>query len=64
MNRDNLNELRQAVERLHKCKAFHIEDAAVIEKFGEKTVWSGVVPVFGLEEHPQATKCYACSSPI
>ena len=46
MNSLNLNELRQAVERLHNCKASHVEDITVIEKFGEKTVWSGVVSVF------------------
>jgi hypothetical protein len=64
MNSDNLNELRQAIERLHNCKASHIENVAVVEKFGEKTVWSGVVSVFSLKGHPQATKCYAWSSPI
>lgn len=64
MNSDNLNELRRAVERLHSCKASHIEDIAVIEKFGEKTVWSGIVSVFAITGHPQADKCYAWSSPI
>jgi len=61
---NNLKELKQAVERLHECTASHIEDVAVVEKFGEKTVWSGVVAVFRLKGHPQATKCYAWSSPI
>lgn len=64
MNRDDLHELKQAVERLHSCKASPIEDVTVIEKFGEKTVWSGVVSVFSLEGHPKTTKCYAWSSPI
>jgi len=36
----------------------------VVEKFGEKSVWSGIVSVFSLEGHPQATRCYAWSSPI
>jgi hypothetical protein len=61
---NSIDELRGAVERLHNCKASHIEDIAVIEKFGEKTVWSGIVSVFALSGHPQATKCYAWSSPI
>jgi hypothetical protein len=64
MNSDNLNELRRAVERLHNCKASHIDDITVIEKFGEKTIWSGVVSVFALSGHFKATKCYAWSSPI
>jgi hypothetical protein len=64
MNSVDLEELRKAVERLHNCKASHVEDIAVIEKFGEKTVWSGVVSVFEIRGHPQATKCYAWSSPI
>lgn len=64
MNSDNLNELKRAVERLHNCKASHIEDVTVIEKFGEKTVWGGVVSVFEIRGHPKATKCYAWSSPI
>jgi hypothetical protein len=37
---------------------------AVIEKFGEKTVWAGMVSVFILTGHSQAKKCYAWSSPI
>jgi hypothetical protein len=36
----------------------------VIEKFGEQTVWSGIVPVFALKGHSKADKCYAWSSPI
>jgi hypothetical protein len=64
MNSLNLKELKEAVERLHNCKASHIEDITVIEKFGEKTVWSGVVSVFEIKGHLQATKCYAWSSPI
>lgn len=61
---NKIDELKNAVERLHNCKASHIEDVTVIEKFGEKTVWSGVVSVFSLKGHPQATKCYAWSSPM
>lgn len=64
MNSDDLKDLRQAIERLHSCKASHIEDVAVVEMFGKEVVWGGVVSVFALEDHPQATKCYAWSSPI
>jgi len=61
---NNVDELKQAVERLHNCKASHIEDVVLVEKFGEKTVWGGVVSVFEIKGHSQATKCYAWSSPI
>lgn len=64
MGQPGNNELRQAVERLNNWKASHIKDITVIEKFGEKTVWSGVVSVFKIEGNPQADKCYAWSSPI
>ncbi len=65
MNNSEIEDIKQAVERLHNCKASHIEDdAAVIEKFGTETVWKGVVHVFKIEGHPKANKCYAWSSPI
>lgn len=64
MNSIDFEGLRGAIERLHSCNASHIEDITVIEKFGEKTVWSGIVSVFEIRDHPQANKCYAWSSPI
>jgi len=57
-------DLKQAVERLHNCQASFLEDVAVVEGFGEKTVWQGVVSVFDIKGHPQTTRCYAWSSPI
>lgn len=57
-------ELKTAVENLHDCKASFIEDVIILEKFGNETVWSGTVSVFSIEDHPQATKAYAWSSPI
>jgi hypothetical protein len=57
-------ELKRAVERLHNCRATFLEDVLVVEKFGEKTVWSGIVSIFLIKRHPQADKCYAWSSPI
>ena len=64
MNSLERKELRKAVERLHSCKASHTEDITVIEKFGEKTVWSGIISVFEIKGHPKTTKCHAWSSPI
>ena len=60
MNED----LKQVVEKIQGCPASFVEDVAVVEKFGEKTVWSGMVSIFTLTGHPQANKCYAWSSPI
>ncbi len=56
--------LKTAVERLHGCKTSFIEDVVVVEKFGDKTVWSGTVSVYALEGHPKTTRAYAWSSPI
>jgi len=64
MNDSDLEDTKQAVERLHNCKALFIEDVAVVEKFGSQTVWSGIVHIFEIEGHPKANKCYAWSSPI
>jgi hypothetical protein len=58
------NDLKKAVEHLHNCKASLMEDVAVIEKFGDKTVWQGIVHVFEIEGNEKADKCYAWSSPI
>ena len=52
-----------AVERLHDCKASYSEEVAVTEKFGERTVWEGVVYVFDIEGHGQAKQCFAWASP-
>lgn len=62
--KDNVEELKQAVEQLHGCKASFIEEAEVVEVFQGKTVWEGTVFVFNIEDHPKATKAYAWSSPM
>jgi hypothetical protein len=56
--------LREAVERLHACKATLREVVRVVERFHDAVVWDGVVHVFGLEGHPSAVICYAWSSPV
>jgi len=60
----DIEDIKQAVERLHNCEATHIENVVVLEKFGNKTVWKGVVHVFKIEGHMQTDKCDAWSSPI
>ncbi len=56
--------LREAVESLHHCRAMLVQKAPVRETFRGQAVWEGVVHVFGLEGHPEATRAYAWSSPI
>src|SRR5947209_5574889 len=55
--------LLEAVEVMHQCKAVHVESVPVIEMFGKKTVWEGVVEVFNITGHPKAERCYAWSFP-
>lgn len=56
MNNSDIKDIKQAVERLHNCKASHIEDVTVVEKFGSQTVWSGTVHVFKIEGNPKIQK--------
>lgn len=63
-NMGEKQDLKQAIGRLHHCQASFLEDVAVVEKFGDETVWSGLVSIFLIKGHPQADRCYAWSSPI
>jgi hypothetical protein len=58
------NELKKAVESQHGCTATFVQSAPVKETFEGATVWDGVVHVFQIHGHPQASKAYAWSSPI
>lgn len=64
MDNSDIEDIKQAVERLQNCKASFIEDVAVIENFGDQTVWNGIVHVFKIEGNPKADICYAWSSPV
>jgi hypothetical protein len=64
MNRVDTNQLKQAVESQHGCTATLAQSVPVKETFGGKTVWEGIVHVFKIHGHPQATQAYAWSSPI
>jgi len=57
-------DLKTAVERLHDFKTSFIEDIVVVEKFEDKTAWSGTVSAFKIEGHPKTTRAYAWSAPI
>jgi hypothetical protein len=55
---------RQAVEKMHGCKASWVEEVPVKESFKDETVWDGTVHVFDLTGHPEATRAYAWSLPM
>lgn len=52
-------ELQKAVERLHGCQATFREVVEVHERFGDRSVWDGLIYVFDIEGHPKASRCYA-----
>ena len=58
------DQLKQVVEDQHGGKAVLVDALPVKEVFMGQTVWEGVVHVFDLEGHPQATRAYALSSPV
>jgi hypothetical protein len=58
---EGIENLRDAVETMHKCKARHVESKPVIEMFRGKVAWDGVVDAFELTGHPHAKRCYAWS---
>ena len=57
------DEMRRAVESLHRCRATLVQSLPVRDKLRGK-VWEGVVHVFDIEGHPKAKRAYAWSSPI
>jgi|SRR5215207_2829509 len=54
-----LQELRDAIKRLHGCESKHLTTAAVVETFQGETVWKGEVEIFSLIDHPTAKRCFA-----
>ena len=55
------DQLKQAVESQHGGTAKLAQSVPIREEFEGKTVWDGVVHVFDLAGHPQATRAYAWS---
>jgi hypothetical protein len=60
----HVDDLARAVEGMHACKATLAQSVPVRERHGDTTVWEGVVHVFDLTGHPNATRAYAWSSAI
>jgi hypothetical protein len=58
------DQLREAVELMHNCKARLVQSVPVKQSFVGQSVWEGVVQVFDLEGHPTAKRAYAWSSAV
>lgn len=54
-----IQELRDAIRRLHGVEARHIESVPVREAHEGTTIWEGIVEVFEIHGHPKANKVYA-----
>ena len=61
---ENLAELVQVVETEHDCAATFVQSVPVREAFDGQIVWEGIVHIFEITDHPEATRCYAWSSPV
>jgi hypothetical protein len=53
--------LREAVERMHHCKATYKGSESIKEEFRGEPVWEGDVHTFALSGHATANTCYAWS---
>ena len=62
--RDDREQLRQSVEQMHDCSATFADTESVSETFEGQPVWEGIVHIFEVTGHPEATRCYAWSSPV
>lgn len=56
-----IEELREAIRRVHGVESKHVESVPVKEEYKGQTVWEGVVEVFALIGHPKASQVYAWS---
>jgi hypothetical protein len=54
-----IDELREAIRRLHGGDATHVASVAVKETHEGRTLWEGVVEVFDLHGHATANRVYA-----
>ena len=55
----HIEELRDAIHKLHGGKATHAESVSVKEVWQGQTVWDGIVEVFHLEGHAKTDRVYA-----
>ena len=51
--------LQEAIRKTHGCESKHTGSVPVEEEFKGQTIWSGVVEVFEIINHPMTSVCYA-----
>lgn len=56
-----LLQAKEAVRRLHRCEAFHVETVHVRESRGGKVVWDSPVEVFALDGCRESDCCFVWS---
>jgi hypothetical protein len=56
---DYLDELRDAIRRLHGVESEYVETVVVVEEFEGRVMWDGEVSVFKVIGHPQTDTAYA-----
>ena len=56
-----IDELKDAILKLHGCEADHVKTVPVLERFHGRPVWQGEVEVFDIRGHPVAKRAYAWS---
>lgn len=61
---EDMERLKVTVETLHHVRAKLVQTVPVHETFKGQVVWDGVVYVFDVEGHSDATRAYAWSSPV
>jgi len=49
-----IDELRDAIKRLHGVESTHVESVPIKEMLQGKTVWEGIVEVFEPHNHPKS----------
>src|SRR5438046_2921910 len=62
MNDVDPDDLKHALESEHGCIAVLAQSVPVRERFGNQTVWDGIVHIFDLEGHPKTKRAYAWSA--
>jgi len=60
---ENLERLKQTVERSFHSPVSHVCTEQVREVSGGRTLWAGQVEVFRLEKHAKARRCFAWLDP-
>ena len=64
MTEVSVEALQETIRNLHGCDSVWIQAVRVKETFQGEIVWEGLVQVFDLIDHPEATRCYAWSHAV